>query len=238
MPATWKEQLSVFLELQKIDFRIFSLEKELAKVPEEKKSHEASFQDKKKSLQTSEEELKNLQMRLKERENELQTKEENIKKYESQQMQVKTNKEYSALTHEINGLKADCSVFEDEILKLMDEIEGQQKSVAQDRADIGEEEKVFHSQMSAMDKKLEEGKKEIAQLNKGRAGYISNVEKGTLGVYDKILKKRDGLAVTLLRGHSCGGCNTFLTPQTVNEILAGEKMINCETCGRILYQEA
>lgn len=233
---TWDEQLKVLIELQKIDTQLFHLDKELAEKPKEKKAMEAAFDSRRNALKASEQTLKDLQLRQKERETELLTKEANIQKYQSQQTQVKTNKEYSALTHEINGLKADCSVFEEEILKLMDQIENQKKAVEADKKLTQEEEKKLKADLAVIDARADALKIQIAGLTADRAKYLPDVEKNLLAQYDRMVKKLEGVALAPLLGETCSGCHMTNTYQTINEIRLKEKMLNCETCGRILYE--
>ncbi len=232
----WAEQLKALLELQKVDGEIYRLEKEASEKPKEKKALEEAFEARKAGLKDSEKALKDLQLKQKERETELGTKETNIKKYQTQQAQVKTNKEYSALTHEINGLKADCAVFEDEILKLMDQIELQKKAIEADRQKIVEEEKAHKAGLAKLQAEEEALGARLAALGAERTRFVPQADKILLRQYEKILKKRDGVALVALVRESCGGCHMSQRPQTMNEIRIGEKMIECESCGRILYE--
>ncbi len=235
MPAIWSEQLSTLLDLQKVDSRLFVLEKQLAEKPAEKKSLESAWEAHKNEMKASENALKALQMKQKERENDLATKEASIKKYQGQQSQVKTNQEYAALTKEINGVKADCSMFEEDILKLMDEIEAQKKIVDADRQKMAGEEKEHKAKLAAIDSSAEDIKKEIASLTAERSKYLPGVDKTFLPQYERILKKKEGIAIVPLSGESCSGCHMSVRKQTVAEIRSKEKMIACEVCGRILY---
>lgn len=236
--AIWAEQLKILIDLQKVDARIYGFERDLGAIPRERKGLEASFEARKAELKKSEQALKELQLLQKSRENDLLTKETNVKKYQSQQSQVKTNKEYSALTHEINGLKADCAVFEDEILKLMDQIENHKKTVENDRKKTADEERDFKSRIAELDAKTKDLEGQIAKLKEERGAYLPRANRELLGQYEKILKKREGSALAELTKESCGGCHMTIRPQNLNEVRLREKMINCETCGRILYDAA
>jgi len=235
MPIVWSEQLSALLDLQKIDSRIFVLERELAEKPAQKRDLETVFEAKKSQMKASENALKAMQMKQKDRENDLASKETNIKKYMAQQSLVKTNQEYSALTKEINGQKADCSIFEEDILKLMDEIEQQKSIVEADRQKVAGIEKECKAQLATIDARCDAIKTEIAGLQAERAKFVPAVEKTLLPQYERILKKKDGVALVPLSGESCSGCHMSVRAQTVTEIRMKDKMIACEVCGRILY---
>ena len=123
MPTVIHEQIKILVELQKIDAEIYFLKKELGTHPALKQKIEADFEKKKVHLKAAEDELKAVQLKQKQKEGDLQAKEEKIKKLQGQLYQLKTNKEYSVMEMEIKGLKADNSVLEEEILKLLDVVD-------------------------------------------------------------------------------------------------------------------
>ena len=63
-----------------------------------------------------------------------------------------------------------------------------------------------------------------------------NVDKDLMRRYTRIRKsKKSGAAVVPMREEVCGGCQLYLTPQIVNEVMAGKKIHSCSHCGRLLY---
>ncbi len=238
MSKPLNEQLNTLAELQLIDGRIFQLEKSLSSQPDEKKALQGSFAQAQGDLKKIDDELKALQVRLKERENELGDKEEKIKKLEMQQMQVKTNREYTAITQEISTLKADQSLVEEEILNLMETVDGKKNLVGQEKKSLAEGEARLQEEMAEMDREADAMKKEVSALKGNRSTFIPGIDKSLLAQYERILKKKEGVAIVPLEGDSCGGCHMSFPPQTVNEILLKESVIVCESCGRILYAPA
>jgi uncharacterized protein len=236
MPLPWKDQLENLQKLQEIDAKKYQFAMELSEIPTLRQSQTSHLKAAQEALKEKEDTWKSLQLKLKESENELETKEGSIKKYEGQQMQVKTNKEYSALTKEINGLKADCSIFEDAILKLMDQIEAQKKSVDVARGEVKKEEVSVKADEALLKEKSKVIKAEIAKLDQDRKVYLPDLERQVIQGYEKTLRQRGGVALAVLQDQSCGGCNTIITPQTINEIILKEKMVVCEGCSRIIHQ--
>jgi len=54
--------------------------------------------------------------------------------------------------------------------------------------------------------------------------------------YQRIRKsKGGGKALVGMQNEACSGCFMALRPQMINEILAGEKIHVCRSCGRMLY---
>jgi predicted nucleic acid-binding Zn-ribbon protein len=58
-----------------------------------------------------------------------------------------------------------------------------------------------------------------------------------LAHYDRVVKGRR-TALAGVRDQICLACNVMLRPQTYNELRSGEKLITCDSCGRILYYDA
>jgi hypothetical protein len=188
-------------------------------------------------VKAAEEKLKSMQMRQKELENEILTKEEQVKKYLTQQNQVKTNQEYSALTHEIQNANADKSVIEDEVLKLMDDVEIHKAQVQEEKKNLAAEEEKVKKEVAELEAKAQSLKKEEETLHGERKNFTPSIDPELLGRYELIVKKRDGVAMAALRGESCGECGVSLPPQVVNLIKIGDDIMYCESCSRILYED-
>ena len=71
----------------------------------------------------------------------METREKEIKKYQTQLYQIKTNKEYMSLQKEIEGLKADNSVLEDDILESMERIDKLKAEIAEEKERLAAGEK-------------------------------------------------------------------------------------------------
>ena len=116
-----RDQLKKLVELQTIDYEIYSLNRELKEKPILITQLQEKFEIKKGNLKKLEDRLKAVQLERKAQELELQGKETEIVKANTQLSQLKTNKEYQAKLLEIEHLKADKSIWEEKILLLFDE---------------------------------------------------------------------------------------------------------------------
>ena len=235
MPTVIHEQIKILVELQKIDSEIYHLRKELEAHPALKQKIEADFEKKKAHLKAADDELKAIQLKQKQKEGDLQAKEEKIKKLQSQLYQLKTNKEYSSMDMEIKGLKADNSVLEEEILKLLDAVDQVKIKCVKEKELLAVEEKGSKEELGKLDQRALEIQAKLSAYEEKRKAYAPNIDAKLIAQYEKILKGREGLALVPVRNNSCGGCHLELPPQTVNEIQIQEKMIVCESCARILY---
>ena len=230
-----QEQIDTLIKVQKIDSEIYNLKDEKAEKPAQKQVLEQVFIQKSQALKAKEEESKSLQLKRKEHEIDLETKEKEIKKYQSQLLQIKTNKEYTALQKEIEGLKADNAVLEDDILGLMEKVDKVKAEIAEERQRLASEDKELKEEIIKIDQEIKDLDVKISSLEKEKTQLCANVEKNLLAQYERILKAKRGLALVTIAGKSCGGCHRVLPPQVINEARMKDKVIRCEFCARLLY---
>lgn len=230
-----EEQIKLLVELQGLDTNIRRMEAELASVPVKIKEMEDAFSSKTTNLKKLEDESKALTLKRKDKEGEMEGKEGAIKKYQSQLYQVKTNKEYSALQDEIGRAKADNSVIEEEIIRILDQIDAKAKEIAQEREVVKSEEVSLGQEKKKMEAQASVVKDELDGVKIKRAELAARVDVKSLAKYERLLKNKDGLAIVPVANDSCQGCFSLLPPQVINEIRMKEDLVVCESCARILY---
>jgi uncharacterized protein len=231
------DQIDTLKQLQVIDGELYSLKKEKQQKPmllEQAKNSLAEQQTKAKEIESN---LKTTQLRQKEKEVELATKEGNVKKLQGQLFQLKTNKEYTTMQHEIELVKADISIAEEEIIKIFDSID---RLSTEHKAQLKEVEKsqgLLAQEEIKIAKELEKIQDRIGILEEQRKTITPLLKPQALSLYERILSSRDGMAIAALNKDSCAGCNMVQPPQVVNEVRLRAKLITCENCNRILFLE-
>lgn len=233
-----KDQIKKFIELQKIDIEVYKIKKDLDVMPQKIAEIEEEFEGKKSHLRALEERYKELQVKRKELELELKEMDEHVLKGTGQLMQLKTNKEYSAKITEIEGIKADKSVLEDKVLEMMDSTEQTHKQIEEEKARLTSDEQQFLEKKKALEAEAVAITQKVEDLKQGRGSLNADVDANLFAKYEKILDKKQGVAIVpVLKGNKCGGCYMNLTQQKVNEIRAYKDLIQCENCVRIIYLE-
>lgn len=230
-----KEEIKKLVELQEIDKGIFALSKEKTGHPRLLEELAKEFDAKKAHLKSLEETKQKLQLKQKDKEGDLASKEENIKKTQSQLGQLKTNKEYQVKLTEIESLKADKSLIEEEILKLMDEVDVMKNDVEKEKKSLEAEEKSYNEKKGIALNRAKEVEVLLSGLDGKRRILISGIDNKILARYEHILHGKDGLAIVKVDNNSCAGCFMHVPPQVENEIRMHENIITCESCARILY---
>lgn len=233
--ANIKDELHKLINLQKIDKKIFALNKEIANQPKISAELEQNFEEKKADLKSLESNKQKLQLSQKDKEGELALKEENIKKSHSQLSQLKTNKEYQAKLSEIDGFKADMSLIEESILKLMEEMDAAKKTIELEKQNLLDEEKKFTNEKNLIANKIKQINDELSTLLGERKILADSVDKNILKQYEHILHGKNGLALVKAKDNSCQGCYLKIPHQIINEIKMYERLITCVSCARILF---
>lgn len=230
-----KEQIGMLIGLQALDAQIYAFNREKAAMPGRIKAIDDMLESKKTGIRQAEENLKKVQLKLKEKEGSLQQKEEQIKKLQGQLYMLKTNKEYSTMLAEIEGIKADDSLIEEDIIKFMDEIELAKKKISEEKELFKAEELKAQKDKEGINSKAKEVEIALSGLNEKRSAITPDIEKQVISRYEKILKNKDGLAIVPVEKGSCGGCHMGLPPQVISDVKLREDIIICGNCLRILY---
>ena len=233
----FKEQIRKLVQLQELDSEIFDLTAKKETFPVRIKEMDDSLEAKKGGMEAADTEFKRLQVLKGEKETDMQAKEEKIAKHDSELYQIKNNKEYQALQQEINSIKADVSLLEEELINLFDEIE-------KARVKCEAEKKIFEKETQDVEKEKQAIKTEeteltarLGDITSKRSEFAEGVAHDVLDKYQKILAKRGRIAITPVKDEFCGACNMHLRPQIINDAKIQKNLVLCENCVRILYVE-
>ena len=232
-----KDLIKKLIELQKIDGEIFNCKKELKMMPEVLATLDQEFQTKKEKLKELEDKLKGLVLQRKDIELQLKEKEDAIAKASGQLSQIKTNKEYTAKLSEIESIKADKSILEEKILLSYDQTDVIAAEINKEKVVVAEQEKQFSVQKKDIEDQIKVLEDRTKVLDSQRQQFLSGIDANCLIRYEKVLNRKEGLAIIALQGNICGGCNMAVTNQMLNEIRMYDHLVECEMCSRIVYIE-
>jgi len=157
-----------------------------------------------------------------------------IKKHQRQLFEVKTNKEYSALLHEIKAEKARVSDLEEQILSIMEEIEALIGDEAAAKLELDRARKEAVQRKQEIQQRAAAIESRLRELEAGRQNLAELLPPEVMAKYQRIAGGRNGLAVVPVKDGTCGGCFANLPTKTAVEVHAMEDIIACEACGRIL----
>lgn len=162
-----------------------------------------------------------------------------IERYNSQLDNVKNNREYDALTKEIELQKLEIQLSE----KKINDTKGG-KVVKEDALEKAEQrlegkKKDLETKKVELEKIISKTEKEETKLKKASEKARKNIEERLLKSYTKISGSyRNGLGVVTVNRGSCGGCFNRIPPQQIIEIGVMKNIIACEHCGRVIVDES
>lgn len=158
-----------------------------------------------------------------------------IKKYEKQQGNVKNNREFEALSKEIELQNLQIQLIEKHMGDSVEKVDAKKELMEESQAQIKEKKKDLTLKKKDLEKIITETEKEEKGLEKKSDKASKIIEERIITAYHKIRKTyQNGLAVVKFDRDSCGGCFNKIPPQRQLEIRQRKKLIVCEHCGRIL----
>jgi len=230
-----KDQLEYLVHLQEIDNQIMELRLERGNLPETVERLRAEIEEATRQLEQKREELLNSGQERRRIENEVELAKVSLKKYQEQLFKVTTNREYDAISMEIEAAKSVINSGETRMIELMereDELGGEITALEGHLEQIKVE---FDARDEELQEKIAETSDLEAGLLKRRSKTVNQLAKPIYAHYERIhIAKEDGLGVARIYLGACGGCFAAIPPQKLMELAAMQDFILCETCGRIL----
>jgi uncharacterized protein len=229
------DTIEKLLVLQDRDRKIHRVQQELAQIAPERENLRGRASTTQAQLDAAKNRVKQIESERKQRDLEVEAKKSQIEKYANQQLLTRKNEEYKALAHEIEMAKAAIFKIEDQEIALMEQAEAAQKEVVRATLEANEAKKLADSQIAELGQREENFKKELAELQQGRAELASAVDEVARSRYDRILKSKGDNAVVGIDHGVCGGCHMKLQQQLIVSAQAQKEIVTCSSCGRILY---
>ena len=229
--------LGKLVELQRVDSELRRLESALSEIPKRKAEHEAQAAQERAKLDELRAALDQSQKARRQHEGELQTLEAKRSKYKGQLMDVKTNKEYTAMLHEIEGVGREIAAGEDAILAEMERAETLAAEARREEGIYKEAEALVRRELKALDEQTRRLSEQIDGLKRERETAAGGISAGAMELFTRIARLR-GSAVCEARDEACQGCRVKLRLQMFLELRHNEAIVQCPSCNRILYYES
>lgn len=229
--------LETLVDLHRADLELRRFDSELAALPQKKAAIEAQIVTERAALDAAKAELDALAKNRKKLELEVQDFEAKRAKYKGQLGGVKTNKEYTALLHEIETVEHEVRAREDQILDAMEKVEGGQAAVKVEEAAFKSVEVDRRAEIKVIDAAIADLQAKRAALVVTRDMKITALNPERLGEYNRILKMR-GTALSEAKDGACTMCHVKLRAQVFMDVKHNDAIITCSSCGRILFFDA
>lgn len=158
-----------------------------------------------------------------------------LSKYKEQLMGVKTNKEYTAMQHEIATAEGLVRSHEDRLLDLMEVSEKEAADLSAAEAAMKTEQAEISKAQKALGVEKGTQDAELQRLTTEREQVAARVSRESMAIYIRVAHGRRGIALAEARDGLCVVCHVRMRPQTFNEVRRNDGIHQCESCTRILY---
>lgn len=235
---TMQERIKALYELQKIDSKIDEINKVKGELPMEVADLEdevAGLQTRIDHIQAGINELTALTRQAKE---EIEQSKAQIAKYEEQQQNVRNNREFDAISKEIEYQELEIKLSEKHLKEYSAEIKNKKHLMEEAEAVKADRVLDLNNKRTELESIDAETAKDVETLQAQADKAREVIDERLLNAYGRIRSNvRNGLAVVPVRRDACGGCYNRIPPQRQSEIRQGKKIIICEYCGRILVND-
>ena len=233
--ASLREKLKALEELQQIDLESHEVRTGLDGLPARKAVVEAKVVEARKAYDGTKAALDSNERERRQIETLLGMERDKVKKWEGRLGEIKTPREYAALSREIDIAKK-TNDSQNEQGKVLLEAAGQLKGGLEARGEaLADAEDAAQAGLAELEKSQAEGEATLAALAGRRAGAAALVDPELLAKYENIKRRRAGVAVSPVVGSTCKGCHRNIPPQLSIVLQRADTIETCPNCHRIIY---
>jgi predicted nucleic acid-binding Zn-ribbon protein len=229
------KDLEGLIALQRLDSEADDARRRVADEPKRQEAFEARLESARARVAEAKTRLADSQNARRAIEKEVAVHQGRLSKFRDQLMSVKTNVEYQAMQKEIEFAQKEIKGLEDTILERM--LEGDDLSAGLKTAEGGlaAEQKTVDSEKRALAAELTQLRTTLERLTAERTALVSSLDPRVFATFDLVSRRRHGVAMAQARDGICTICHVRLRPQIYNTVLRNEEILQCDSCGRILY---
>ena len=230
-------QIEKLLIVQSKDIALQKLQQEIERIPKERAKIEGLIEEENASIEKAKSDLNVKEVERNDLDSLIKLRESDIAKFKTQQLEVKKNEEYRALTHQIDQALEEISELEVKEIEIMYSIDEDKVTFEQAKAEIDK-------RIDQQTKKLTELESRLKQLKSdvhlAEANYFESrepVNQEILEVYDrtKTQVKRPPY-ISAIEIQNCSGCHLRVSNEVLGLVLSGEEIATCDQCPRIVYK--
>ena len=231
--------LERLVRLQHLDTAIYAARHTMAAHPQRLAEADARLREAQERVDAAQERLKHNTEARRALEKDAAVFQGRVTKFKEQLLAVKTNKEYTALQHEISTAQTDLGGVEEKILEQMLDADGIAADVKQAEASLSGQQKDVSVEKARLDKELSGVEAALAEALAARETLVAQMDPTLTALFDQVARARKGLALCAATPDGlCSACHVRLRPQVFQEVRRNDAIIQCFSCNRILYYVA
>ncbi|WBL21756.1 MULTISPECIES: zinc ribbon domain-containing protein [unclassified Zunongwangia] len=235
---TVEEKLRALYDLQLVDSRIDEIRNVRGELPLEVEDLEDEVAGLNKRLQKLDDDIDVINTDIKSKKNLIDESKTTIKKYSEQQKNVRNNREFNALSKEVEFQELEIELAEKHIKEYKVQIEQKKQIIEQTQERLKDREAHLEHKKGELDAILAETEKEEQALIDRSEQYETEIDTRLVKAYKRIRTNvKNGLAIVPVERGASGGSYFTIPPQVIMEIAGRKKIITDEHSGRILVDE-
>ena len=159
-----------------------------------------------------------------------------LTKFKDQLSAVKTNREFTAMQHEIETAQKDLGAAEEKVLERMMAIDELTEAFKRAEAAKAVAKKAIDAEKADLARELTAAEKTLAETTAARGAVVASVEPRLMSLFEQVAKVRKGVALSMAtRDGLCSICHVRMRPQVFQQVRANDSVVQCDSCQRILY---
>jgi uncharacterized protein len=228
-------ELERLIQLQAIETRTADARKRMAETPVRIAALDAQINAAREEVTSAKQAVADNQARRRSIDKDLLAAQQRLSKSKDQLMEVKTNHEYHAMQTQIAAATTEVGRIEELMLVNMVEADDVTARLKKAEAALKAAEGAVAAARKLIENESTEMAKVLAASQDERAALVPQIDRRLMDMFERVLKGRQGVAVTeAIDGH-CSLCHVSLRPQVYNTIRRNDQIVQCDHCQRILY---
>jgi predicted nucleic acid-binding Zn-ribbon protein len=232
-----EQQIQLLAQLAAVDEQLDELHDELGDLPQEVKKLETLVKERLMEVETTNQALADLDHLRATAHVTMQESQDKEQRLSKQQFQVKNNREFDAITKEIEHLKHERATLEERLRTAGVREENLRQTLAQQDTLLAEAKEKLTDKERELAELSGDHNDEMRKYIDVRLKLIAKLDDSLEVEYERIRKFHSNAAVAIRR-NSCSGCYSAIPSQRIMEMkYQRDKMYTCENCGRILFTD-
>lgn len=230
-----REKLKALEELQQIDLDANEVGGALGAIPVKRTAVEAAIVEARRAYDEEKQRLDANERERRQVESLLGMERDKVKKWEGRLGEIRTPREYAALSREIDIAKKSNDSQSEQLKVLAAQAADIRKALDAKAETLSERELAAQGELQELEQATAAAEQKLRELDERRAEAAKRVDPGLLAKYENIKKRRAGIAVAPVVGMTCKGCHRNIPPQLAITLQRANSIETCPNCHRIIY---
>jgi hypothetical protein len=226
--------LEQLIRLQALETERDTARRAIDAMPDRRQGIEARLAEREAAVASAKQRVTDNQVARRAIEKDLAVVQGRLAKFKDQLMEVKTNKEYTAMQHEIATAASEVRRFEDALLERMVEADELTSALKTEERDLAAARTEAATELAALDAERTTIERSLSEAGARRDALAAEMSPDVLALFEQVRVKR-GTAVVEARDGHCSVCHVRLRPQVYNQLRLNLEIFKCDSCGRVLY---